>query len=57
MAECETMVACPQHTFQVLTKRSRGLGEMAGRLPWPKNVWIGVSVENQRVLGRIDDLR
>lgn len=51
------MVACPQHTFQVLTKRSRGLGEMAGRLPWPKNVWIGVSVENQRVLGRIDDLR
>jgi protein gp37 len=53
----ETMAACPQHTFQVLTKRSRRLREMAGRLPWPKNVWIGVSVENHRVLGRIDDLR
>jgi protein gp37 len=53
----ETMAACPQHTFQVLTKRSGRLREMAGWLPWPKNVWIGVSVENQRVLGRIDDLR
>src|SRR3989304_4322562 len=32
------------HTFQVLTKRSRRLAEMAPRLPWPDNVWIGVSV-------------
>jgi protein gp37 len=53
----DTMVACPQHTFQVLTKRSRRLREMGNRLPWPKNVWIGVSVEDDRVLGRIDDLR
>jgi hypothetical protein len=53
----ETTAACPQHTFQVLTKRSRRLRDMASRLPWPKNVWIGVSVEDQRVLGRIDDLR
>ncbi|MCL6505398.1 MAG: phage Gp37/Gp68 family protein [Bryobacteraceae bacterium] len=53
----ETMAACPQHTFQVLTKRSRRLRDMAERLPWPQNVWIGVSVENQRVLCRIDDLR
>jgi protein gp37 len=53
----ETMAACPQHTFQVLTKRSRRLRDMSGQLPWPKNVWIGVSVEDQRVLGRIDDLR
>jgi protein gp37 len=53
----ETMVACPQHTFQVLTKRSRRLREMASRLPWPRNIWIGVSVENERVLARIDDLR
>jgi protein gp37 len=53
----ETMAACPQHTFQVLTKRSRRLRDIASRLPWPKNVWVGVSVEDQRVLGRIDDLR
>jgi protein gp37 len=53
----DTMDACPQHTFQVLTKRSRRLRDTANRLPWPKNVWIGVSVENERVLNRIDDLR
>lgn len=53
----DTMTACPQHTFQVLTKRSRRLREIADELPWPKNVWIGVSVEDQWVLGRIDDLR
>jgi protein gp37 len=53
----ETMAACPQHTFQVLTKRSRRLRDMASQLPWPKDVWIGVSVEDQRALGRIDDLR
>jgi protein gp37 len=51
-----TMAACRRHTFQVLTKRSRRLREMAGRLPWPGNVWMGVSVEDARVLGRIGDL-
>ena len=35
------------HTFQVLTKRHRRLAELALELPWPANVWIGVSVENQ----------
>jgi protein gp37 len=53
----ETMAACFQHTFQVLTKRSRRLKDMAGRLTWPANVWIGVSVEDKRMLGRIADLR
>jgi protein gp37 len=53
----ETMVACPQHTFQILTKRSDRLRELASRLPWPKNTWMGVSVEDERVLSRIDDLR
>jgi protein gp37 len=53
----ETMAGCPQHTFRVLTKRSRRLRDMAAKLPWPNNVWIGVSVEDQRVLGRIDELR
>jgi protein gp37 len=53
----ETMAACPQHTFQVLTKRSRRLKAMGDRLPWPKNVWMGVSVEDARVLSRIDELR
>jgi protein gp37 len=52
----DSMVACPQHTFQILTKRSNRLREMAGRLPWPRNVWMGVSVEDKRVLDRATDL-
>jgi protein gp37 len=51
-----TMQACPQHTFQVLTKRSERLRELAPRLPWPPNVWMGVSVEDGRVISRITDL-
>jgi protein gp37 len=45
------------HTFQVLTKRSERLAEIAARLTWPDNVWMGVSVENKRWTCRIDDLR
>ena len=50
------MVDCPQHTFQVLTKRSDRLAELAPQLPWPRNVWMGVSVEDNRVRNRIGDL-
>jgi protein gp37 len=53
----DTMVMCPQHTFQILTKRSRRLQEFAGELPWPTNIWMGVSVEDERVLHRIVDLK
>ncbi|QUW01157.1 phage Gp37/Gp68 family protein [Chloracidobacterium sp. MS 40/45] len=53
----DTMQNCPQHTFQVLTKRTARLRAIADRLPWPKNVWMGVSVENAAVMHRIDDLR
>jgi protein gp37 len=52
-----TMRDCPQHTFQVLTKRSERLAALAPRLPWPGNLWMGVSVEDARVISRIDDLR
>ncbi len=45
------------HTFQVLTKRSERLIELAPRLRWPDNVWMGVSVENQRWTSRVSDLR
>ena len=47
----------PQHTYQVLTKRSTRLRRVAWKLNWPANVWMGVSVENAAVLGRVDDLR
>lgn len=53
----DTMHRCPHHTFQVLTKRSERLAELAPELPWPNNVWMGVSVESARVLCRIQDLQ
>lgn len=52
-----TMCECPQHTFQVLTKRAERLASMGHRLPWPANVWMGVSVEDSRVVSRIHGLR
>jgi len=52
----DTMVACPQHTFQILTKRSERLLELGASLPWPANVWMGVSVEDNRVVDRVRDL-
>ena len=52
----EIMETCPRHVFQVLTKRSHRLRELAGSLPWPNNVWMGVTVENSRCLYRVDDL-
>lgn len=45
------------HTFQVLTKRAQRLAEIDSEIDWPKNVWMGVSVENDDYLDRIDDLR
>lgn len=51
-----TMAACPQHTFQVLTKRSKRLRKLGPTLSWPSNVWMGVSVENSSVLSRVLDL-
>jgi protein gp37 len=51
------MVECPQHSFQILTKRSDRLEKLSAKLPWPRNVWMGVSVEDSRVFYRIDDLR
>ncbi len=53
----ETMSKCPQHVFQILTKRSSRLIQIADLLPWPSNVWMGVSVENQQVVDRIVDLQ
>jgi protein gp37 len=52
-----TMEACPQHVFQILTKRSERLCDLAPELPWPENVWMGVSVENAQTVHRISDLQ
>jgi protein gp37 len=45
------------HRFQVLTKRSDQLAELAPQLPWEPHIWMGVSVESARYRGRIDELR
>ncbi len=47
----------PQHTYQVLTKRAERLFEIHDQLNWTSNIWMGVSVEDDRVTGRIDFLR
>ena len=51
------MEECPQHVFQILTKRHERLVELAPELNWPKNVWMGVSVENQNYAHRVDCLK
>jgi len=45
------------HQFQILTKRSQRLRELAPVLDWPDNVWMGVTVENDQCRFRIQDLR
>lgn len=51
------MERASQHTFQVLTKRAERLADVARELPWPKNVWMGVSVENSDYTWRVHELR
>ncbi|MCP4383420.1 MAG: phage Gp37/Gp68 family protein [Hyphomicrobiales bacterium] len=51
------MSETPQHTYQVLTKRSKRLAAVASELNWPANVWMGVSVETDRYAFRLDHLR
>jgi protein gp37 len=53
----EVMEQARQHQFQVLTKRHERLAELAPELPWPENVWAGVSIENKRWVCRADALR
>jgi len=48
----------PQHTFQILTKRAERLPDYFSARPCPRNVWLGVSVEDRTFgLPRIDHLR
>lgn len=53
----DVIAETPQHTYQVLTKRSKRLATVADSLAWPANLWMGVSVENDRYTFRIDHLR
>ena len=53
----EVMAETPQHTYQLLTKRSRRVRLLADQLDWPENLWLGVSVESAETMSRIDDVR
>lgn len=44
------------HTFQVLTKRTERLIQLTKDIVWTNNIWMGVSVENKKVLSRVDAL-
>lgn len=48
---------CPQHTFQILTKRPERLAALSSSLQWPQNAWLGTSIEDDRVQSRLDSLR
>jgi protein gp37 len=45
------------HRFQVLTKRASRLAELDAALTWAPNIWMGVSVESEAYVSRIDELR
>ena len=47
----------PWHIYQILTKRHERLLELSDKLDWHNNIWMGVSVENQNYINRVDFLR
>lgn len=53
----DVMRRASQHEFQVLTKRSERMAGVVAGLDVPDNVWMGVSVENEKYVDRINDLR
>ena len=53
----ETMNDCPQHQFQILTKRPERLKELNSKINWTSNIWMGVTVESHKYLDRINYLR
>jgi protein gp37 len=53
----EVIRETPWHVYQILTKRHEHLVKIAEQLDWPENIWMGVSVENQQYVHRVDYLR
>lgn len=53
----EVIRKTPWHVYQILTKRHERLVELAPQLDWHENIWMGVSVENQNYVKRVDYLR
>jgi len=53
----EVMNKAHWHTFQVLTKRPKRLAKLADKLNWTDNIWMGVTVEANEYVERVDYLR
>ena len=53
----ETMNKAHWHTFQVLTKRPKRLEKIANKLKWTNNIWMGVTVEANEYVDRVNYLR
>ncbi|MEK7248220.1 MAG: phage Gp37/Gp68 family protein [Chloroflexota bacterium] len=53
----DVMNDCPQHQFQLLTKRPERAARYANKLTWGANIWMGVSIENMELAHRADALR
>jgi protein gp37 len=53
----DVMNACPQHQFQLLTKRPERAVLLATEFAWTENIWFGTSIENMSVARRADSLR
>lgn len=51
------MAETPRHTYQVLTKRPKRAVKLADTLEWPSNIWMGVSVEHEQTVWRVDALQ
>jgi protein gp37 len=47
----------PQHQFQVLTKRPSRVCQLNGKVNWSSNIWLGVSIESERWVERLDRLK
>jgi len=53
----EVMNQTPQHTYQILTKRPELVVKYNNQLNWTANIWMGVSVEDEKVIERIELLK
>lgn len=51
------MAECPEHQFQLLTKRPERMALISGTMKWPGNVWAGTTVEDRSVYSRLEHLR
>ena len=53
----ETMKTASQHKYQVLTKRPERVVQLADKLDWSDNIWMGTSVESTTYIERIRVLK